>query len=278
MCLLAQQHQERDQQMGRGMAMRGERFERIQRRVSRRAMVTGTGLAGLGALAGSVPMLRSAAQTTPAVQATIDAASTIEMFSVTLLGVARDRGRRLGLGPADVRFLRATQCEDEAHQHFLEAAGASPATTTFAIANTTFADRDTFYQHLVDVETIAVAGYMAAARAFAAAGNLRLVEIAYQIGAVEAQHQALAKLLLGDLLPSDRAFPAWRFHDMDEAVTALKAMGFIGGPGKKYDYPGPVDRNCRGVFGLVPETTEDQEPAPAASPVSSPQPGATPAQ
>jgi hypothetical protein len=241
-------------------------------------MVTGAGLMGLGALAGSVPALRSAAQTTPAVQATIDAASTIEMFTVTMLGVARDRGRRLGLGPADVRFLRSAQCEDEAHQHFFEAAGASPTTTTFAIANATFTDRDAFYQHFVDVKTITVAGYMAAARQFAAAGNLRLVEIAYQIGAVEAQHQALAKLLLGDPLPNDRAFPAWMFHDMNEAVTALKDLGFIGGPGKRYDYPGPVDRVCQGVFGLVPETTEDQESAPAASPVSSPQPGATPTQ
>jgi hypothetical protein len=259
------------------MVMNSGRFERIQRRVSRREVMTGASLMGLGALAGSVPALRSAAQTAPAVQATIDAASMIEMFSVTLLGVARERGRRLGLGAADVRFLRAAQCEDEAHQHFFEAAGATPETTTVAIANATFADRATFYQHFIDVKTIAVAGYMAAARQFATAGNLKLVEIAYQIGAVEAQHQALAKLLLGDLLPSDRAFPAWMFRDMDEAVTALKAMGFIGGPGKKYDYPGPVDRSCRGVFGLVPETTEDQEPAPAASPVSSPQPGATPA-
>jgi hypothetical protein len=199
------------------------------------------------------------------------------MFLVTMLGVARDRGRRLGLKPEDVRYLRAAQCEDEAHYHFFEAAGASPATTEFAIANATFADRDTFFRHLVDVETIAVGGYMAAARQFAAAGNLRLVEIAYQVGAVEAQHQALAKLLLGDPLPNDRAFPAWMFRDMDEAVTALKKMGFIGGPGKRYDFPGPVDRICRGVFGLVPETTDDQEPAPTASPVSSPHPEATPA-
>jgi hypothetical protein len=204
----------------------------------------------------------------------VDQAMTIEALSVTLYGVARDRGRRLELSDEDIRFLRAAQCEDEAHYHFWQAAGGTPTTETFSIANATFVDRATFFRALVEVEALSVGAYMAAARQFAGAGDGRLVEIAYQIGAAEAQHLALARLLLGERLPADRAFAQWRFRNVGEAVAALADLGFIGGGGKKYDYPGPVDRFCRGVFGLVPETTDDQEPAtPVATPAASDQGG-----
>jgi hypothetical protein len=114
---------------------------------------------------------------------------------------------------------------------------------------------------------------MAAARQFAAGGDPRLVEIAYQIGAVEAQHQAMVRVFLGERLPTDRAFAKWLFRDPAEAVQALTDLRYIGGGGRAYEYPGPVDRYCRGVFGLVPETTDEQPeptPRPAASPVVSP--------
>jgi hypothetical protein len=244
-------------------------FDRLQAAATRRAVLTGAGLAGASALAASIPLLRTTAQGQPSVKSAIDAAITLEAFAVTLLGVARDRGRRLALSPADVRFLRAAQCEDEAHYHFLQAAGAAASAGTFTIANATFENRVTFFRTLVRVEDIAVGAYMAAARQFAAQGELRLVEIAYQIGAVEAQHQALAKALLGDDLPNDRAFAQWRFRSPAGAVAALTDAGYIGGAGQGYAFPGPVDRYCRGVFGLVPETTEDQEQAtPEASPVA----------
>ncbi|MGH2558126.1 MAG: ferritin-like domain-containing protein [Thermomicrobiales bacterium] len=239
--------------------------DRLQAALTRRAVVRGGAVAGLGVLASGAVLARAQ----PGVSDIVDQAITIEAFVVTLLGVARDRGRRLDLSDEDVRFLRAAQCEDEAHYHFFQAAGGTPATETFSIANATFVDRETFFRALVEVEALCIGAYMAAARQFAAVGDGRLVEIAYQFGAVEAQHLALAKALLGERLPADRAFARWRFRDTGEAVAALTGLGFIGGGGKKYDYPGPVDRICRGVFGLVPETTDDQEPDPA-TPVATP--------
>jgi hypothetical protein len=101
---------------------------------------------------------------------------------------------------------------------------------------------------------------------------LGLVEIAYQIGAVEAQHLALTRLFLGEQLPSDRAFAQWRFAAVADAAKALTAAGYLG-RGKTTAFPGPLSRQCRGVFGLVPETTEDQQEPTLASPVASP-PGA----
>jgi hypothetical protein len=56
------------------------------------------------------------------------------------------------------------------------------------------------------------------------------------------------------------------FNNVVEAGQALVDAGYIDGPGKKYDYPGPVDIFCRGVFGLVPEVTEEEAVTPAASP------------
>jgi hypothetical protein len=246
-------------------------FGTLQAAATRRSLVKGGGIAGVAALTGGAWWLRAEAQDAPDLQESIDAAITLEAFAVTLTGVARDWGRRLDFSDDEVRFLRATQCQDEAHYHFFDAAGATPLTTTFSIANATFADRDTCFTALLQVKEIMVGAYLTMAREVAALGDLRLVEVAYQIGAVEAQHQALTRERLGKRLANDRAFAEWRFRDLGDALDALTEAGFIDGRGKKYAFPGPVDRFCRDVFGLVPETTEDQEViTPEASPLASP--------
>jgi hypothetical protein len=66
--------------------------------------------------------------------------------------------------------------------------------------------------------------------------------------------------LTGERLPADRAFAAWQYRDPAEALDEIGSMGFIDGKGTTYDYPGPGDRYCRGITGLVAETTADQTP------------------
>jgi hypothetical protein len=195
------------------------------------------------------------------VRAILDVAITGEALAVTVLGAARQRGveGRLSLGNELLGFLRAAQCEEEAHYHFLEFAGATPAASSFTVPEAALADRNALLRAVVELEGIAVAAYMAAARGLAAAGDLRLVEIAYQIGAVEGGHLALARHLLGERPANDRAFARWRFAD----------VGYLGGSGEAVAYPGPVDRFCRGVFGLVPETTDEAvATAPPTTPVA----------
>ncbi|MFL5762286.1 MAG: ferritin-like domain-containing protein [Thermomicrobiales bacterium] len=249
-------------------------FDRFQERISRREVVKGAGLTGLGVLAGYTGYLRTRAQQSPDVQNLLNVAITLETVAVTFFGVARQRGTRLGLTSDDVRFIRAAQCEEEAHYHFFEAAGGAPSTTAVSLPNAIFKNRSTFYQHVRDLEEMSVATYMAAANQFAQLGDPRLVEVSYQIGAIEAQHQVLVRAMLGDRLPNDRAFAQWMFSSVKEAGQALSDAGYVDGPGKKYEYPGPVDIFCRGVFGLVPETTEPA--APAASPSPEASPAATP--
>jgi hypothetical protein len=253
-------------------------FDKFQARITRRGVLKGAGLTGLGALAGYAGYLRTKAQESPEVQDSLNVLITLETVAVTMLGVARGRGQRMKLTDDDVRIIRAAQCEEDAHYHFLEASGGVPSTSTVSLANANFKDRATFLRNWRDFEEISVATYMAAANQFAQLGDARLVEVSYQIGAIEAQHQVLARTLLGDRLPNDRAFAKWMFSSVAEAGDALVSLGYIDGSGKKYDYPGPVDIFCRGVFGLVPETTELVSPSPEASPAASPEasPEATP--
>jgi hypothetical protein len=248
-------------------------FERLTTRVTRRAIVQSGGLIGAGAVLGRAALLRAAAQESPLLIDAINAAITVEAFAVTFCGAARGRGDDIGFDDAVSRFVRATQCEEEAHFHFFEAAGAVPATTSFTVPSNQLRDQKRFLTALSRLEGVLVGLHMAAGRQFAAAGDLRLVEIGYQIGAVEAQHQALTRLFLSERVPSERAYAKWMFRQPMEAVAALEEFGYIGGDGEEFSYPGPVDRQCRGVSGLVPETTEDQperEAPPAASPQATP--------
>jgi hypothetical protein len=247
--------------------------DRLAARITRRGIAKRGGLIASGALLRTLAPIGLAAQKRAPAADVLNALITLEAFTVTFYGVARGKGSALPLADDIKAFVRAAQCEEDAHFHYFEAAGAVPSTTSFTIAQKTLASQKAFLAALLPVESLLVGAYLAAARAFSDAASGQFVEIAYQIGAVEAQHQALVKLYLGDHLPSDRAYTGWMFRHPAEAVTALAQMGYIGGDGKAVDYPGPVDRYCRGLTGLVPETTEDQPPAtpaagtPAATPV-----------
>jgi len=245
--------------------------DRVMARLNRRTLITSGSLVSAGAVLGRVDLLRAAAQESPALGNTINAAITLEAFVVTFYGAAR--GGDVGMNDEVAQFARAAQCEEDAHFHFFEAAGAVPVTTSFTIPKRQLGNQRSFLAALLDVESLLVGMHMAVTRQFAAGGNLRLVEIGYQIGAVEAQHLALTRQFLGEPVPADRAFAQWMFEDPGEAVNALEDLGYIGGSGETVSYPGPVDRQCRGITGLVPETTEDK-PADELPPAASPEPDA----
>jgi hypothetical protein len=246
----------------------GGLVDRLTARVTRRGLLAGGGVTGAGLLASQAAWLRSAAQDSAAVREAIDPLATIEAFAVTFVGVGRQRGSQLEFSTELSRFLRAAQCEDEAHYHFLLSAGAAAA-TRFAVPSHHLRTRDRFLTALLETKEVAVGAAMAAARQFAALGELRLVEIAYQIGAVEAQHLALTRLTLGEQVAADRAFAKWRFASAAEAVAVLDDASFLDDDGD-YAFPGPLSRQCRGVTGLVPETTEDQDHLAPATPLARP--------
>jgi hypothetical protein len=191
-------------------------------------------------------------------QSGLDALATMEAAAVTLLGVARQRDQdgELDLGEDAITVLRAAQCQDEQHYHELLAAGGVPTVDSFTVPEQMISDRTHLLVGILELKAIGIAGYMALARARAARGDVSQVEIAYQMGAVEAQHLSLAQALVGVSPANDRAFARWLFADPAEAIDALHALDLLEGSGELAPFPGPLDRICRGVFGLTPETTE----------------------
>src|SRR5918995_1088155 len=175
-----------------------------------------------------------------ALQSGLDALATMEAAAVTLLGVARqrDQDRDLDLG-----------------EGALLAAGGGPIADSFTLPEQMVTDRTLLLVGILELKAIGIAGYMALGRAWAARGDFSQVEITYQMGAVEAQHLSLAHALVGVSPANDRAFARWLFADPAEAIDALNALDLLEGSGEPVPFPGPLDRICRGVFGLTPETT-----------------------
>jgi hypothetical protein len=191
------------------------------------------------------------------VQRGLDAMVTVEAAAVTLLGVVSERelAGEIDVGEDAAIILRAARCQDEQHYHALRAAGGQPATAEFTIAEATVTDRTLLMVALLELKAIGIAGYMALAREWSARGDLSQVEIAYQMGTVEAQHLTLAHALVGVTPANDRAFARWLFAAPAEALGALDRLGLLEGAGDSVPFPGPMDRICSGVFGLTPETT-----------------------
>jgi len=229
-------------------------------RLSRRALAQLTAGAAGGAMLGSSDVLRAASQQSAGVRNALDDIVTAEALLVTYLGVARTLEAELRMDDDLVRLVRAVQCEEDAHRNVLTAAGGVPVTMSFTVASSLDNGPAAFLRTWAAVEGVQVGLYLAAAHAFAVEGDPRLVEIAFAAGAVEAQHLAILRGRQGERLQAHRAFAQWRYRTTSEAIVELGELGLIDGPGDATAYPGPRERFCRGVVGLVPETTDDQPP------------------
>ncbi|MFN8592825.1 MAG: hypothetical protein U0031_15300 [Thermomicrobiales bacterium] len=190
-------------------------------------------------------------------QAGLDAMALVEAAAVTLIGVARQRGLdgTLDVGEDAATVLRAAQCQDEQHYHALRAAGAAEVSDGFTIPATVVSDRALLMITFLELKAAGIAGYMALTREWAARGALSQVEITYAIGSVEAQHLTLAHALVGVTPANDRAFTRWLYADARDAREGVRALGLLDGPDEPIFFPGPMDRICKGVYGLTPETT-----------------------
>ncbi|MFT4038443.1 MAG: hypothetical protein QM692_09705 [Thermomicrobiales bacterium] len=190
-------------------------------------------------------------------QPALAALATAEAAAVTLMGVALQAAADGDLETDDDldTILRAAQCQDEQHYHQLVANGGDPASTEFSVPEQMLSERTYLLVYLLELKAITIAGHMALARAWAELGDGDQVEISYQMGVVDGQHAALFQALVGLRPANDRAFARWLFADASEALAALATLGVLDGEGEPATFPGPVDRICRGIFGLTPETT-----------------------
>jgi hypothetical protein len=210
----------------------------------------------------------------------INIAATAEAMAVTLLGAAiagaagyTNADGSKGLAALLVAVLKAAQSSEQAHYAYLTGAGAKPLTTTFNIPDQKIAtDTTTLFKTIEALETAFISAYEAAANEFSSMGKSALVKVALQIGAVEGEHRALARLAQGDSLPHNVAFESAQFATLGDAANALKSLGFIGGTGTAVnyaDFAGKVDNS--GMTELTPggvaasTTGGVSAPAPAAT-------------
>lgn len=210
--------------------------------------------------ADATAILADAASDSETVQQIIDIAATAEAFAVAALGgaLANAADGKLALNAEHVLTLKAVRAEEQAHYAYLTGAGAKPLTTTFTIPDPKIVtDVPTFLTTLITLEEAFIAAYLAAAQEFARMGNVRLAQLALQIGAVEAEHRAgvrLFAILAGVITgtPNDVAFEKAMFTSVGQAADTLKKLGFIGGSGTQIMYPGPGAIDTTGVHQLQP--------------------------
>jgi len=232
--------------------------------LSRRDLIKIAGATGLGLALTQVKAVRGVAEAAAASESVADiinVAATAEAMAVTLLGAAihgaagyMNADGTKGLPAPIVAVLRAAQASEQAHYAFLIKAGAKPMTLTFNVPDPRIAtDSATLFQTIESLETAFIAAYMSAAREFAEMQKPELVTVAVQIGGVECEHRALARLALGDALPHNLAFEKRMFTQVGEAAAALQKLGFIGGSGMAVsyaDFAGAVDN--MGMSQLTP--------------------------
>lgn len=212
------------------------------------------------ATSSDIRLMQAAAASCEGVQDIINIAATAEAFAVTALGGALDNAAKgmLALNAEQQQTLRAARAEEQAHYAFLVSSGAKPLTTTFTIPDAKIVtDVPTFLKTLITLEEAFIAAYLAAAQEFAVLGQGRLVQVALQIGAIEAEHRAgvrfyaiNAGVLSGT--PNDVAFEKALFTSVGQAGAALQQLGFIGGSGTPIAYPGPGAIDTTGVSNLTP--------------------------
>ena len=186
--------------------------------------------------------------------------ATGEAFAVTILGLALQNAAngKMTLNAEQQQSLRATRAQEQAHYAFLTEAGAKPSSTTFTVPDLKIVtDATTFMTTLIALEEASVAAYLAASQEFAVLGEVKLAQAALAIGAVEAEHRVAARFFAVEAgvltgLPNDIAFEQAKFDNVGEAGALLGRLGFIGGSGTPFAYPGPVAIDNTGVKNLKP--------------------------
>lgn len=194
------------------------------------------------------------------IQDIINTAATAEALAVTALGGALDSATKgnLALNPEQIQFVKAARAEEQAHYQVLTGAGAKPLTLTFTLPDPKIVtDVPTFLQTVIGLEEAFIAAYLAGAQEFAILGQRDLVQLALQIGGVEAEHRAHARFyaVVANVIsgvPNNLAFEKAMFTTVGAAAGALQQLGWIGGRGSKLDYPGPGAIDNSGVSQLRP--------------------------
>jgi uncharacterized protein YgiM (DUF1202 family) len=201
--------------------------------LKRGAIVTAGAAVGMGTFAQGFGYSRVFAQgdgDDP--QTILNLAATAETFACTHYFNAINSAEALGLTEQEVNWLKAFLDSELKHKLFLEANGAQALATEFFVPETLFSDRQVFVETTNTAENWFVAAYLAATRRFAELGEPLLAATAAQVSGVEAEHQALIRLM-GGLQPSFQTLKEPLFWNTSEVAPLFQpflegADGFVG--------------------------------------------------
>lgn len=163
------------------------------------------------------------------IQTILNVAATAETLATVFYTHVLNHSRDLDLGPAAHADILAAQQEEEIHRQFLLKQGAKPLATTFSFPHgpATFTKFDLFIKTQQWLEALFVAAYILAGKEFAMLGRPDLVQVAAQIGGVEAEHRAIGRAI-GDLKPANNlAFESVFLNKVSDAATLLQKNGFL---------------------------------------------------
>lgn len=210
-------------------------------KITRRTLLATAGAAAAAAAVPGVGLARGFAHA-DAVSDLGTAAATAEALAVTYLSniVAKVGGKF----PTDVQMvLKAANQAEQDHYLFLTGAGFKPLTTRFWIPDAAFVPQN--IPPLIEYfEEIFVNAYLVGTTIFAGAGKADLARYTVEIGAVEAEHRALARSLQKKL-PDNLGFESYTLMTVAEHVAAIEKAGVGFGkpgamPGRFYTYSGPL--------------------------------------
>jgi Ferritin-like domain len=251
-------------------------------RSSRRSMLKGTmvGVTGLGAAGGLAAVgayivqknntgtshAASADQsngiTPKAANAKImnilNIAITAEELAVVFYSNVIKNANHLGFSNAGFLDIEAALIEEQIHQTFLAKQGAKALTNTFSFpfGNDTFRNFNHFITVQQQMEALFVAAYLAAGKEFAMLGRPDLVQIAAQIGGVEAEHRAIGRAIGGMKPANNRAFETVLLNAVADAPAVLTKGGFLNPkPGNMFEFH-PVSVNMNGMSGRTWNSTD----------------------
>jgi Ferritin-like domain len=253
-------------------------------RSSRRSMLKGTmvGATGLGAAGGLAALgvyftqkneggtshAASADQSygvTPKaanakIMTILNIAITAEELAVVFYSNVIKNANHLGFSNAGFLDIEAALIEEQIHQTFLAKQGAKALTNKFSFpfGADTFKNFNHFITVQQQMEALFVAAYLAAGKEFAMLGRPDLVQIAAQIGGVEAEHRAIGRAIGGMKPANNRAFETLLVNAVADAPAVLTKGGFLNPkPGNMFEFH-PVSVNISGMS-MSGRTSSDKD-------------------
>lgn len=180
--------------------------------------------------------------TTEGVTDILNTLVTISEFAATAFTVIIGNAAGFGVSGLALSVAQAGAAQEQAHIDFLSSIGAVPLTSTFTLPTSL-----TGLALLAASETsagIQAALYVTAVREFAELGQPTLAKWAAQAGETEAEQRVLFRMLQAlagvssAIPPNNKGFETDLFLYVRDAIGIYTALGFIGGIGTAFTYPG----------------------------------------